>query len=158
MRYLAIDLGDKRTGVAVGDDETRIVTPRPVIEVPIAENGGDALVAAVVRAIDAEFTPYAKATIVIGLPLNMDDSEGPQAKKARAFGDRIAAATKRPVAYQDERLTSVEADWTMAQSGLTHQQKKQRRDSLAAGAILRDFLERTRSGDAGAEAGPTTGW
>ena len=103
MRYLAIDLGDKRTGVAVGDDETRIVTPRPVIEVPIAENGGDALVAAVVRAIDAEFTPYAKATIVIGLPLNMDDSEGPQAKKARAFGDRRQARERHRLVGEQGR-------------------------------------------------------
>jgi putative Holliday junction resolvase len=83
--------------------------------------------------------------IVIGLPLNMDDaSEGPQAKKVRVFGERVASMTGLEVRYQDERLTSVQADWKMSQSGLTHKQKKSRRDALAAAAVLEEFLRTSR--------------
>lgn len=134
MRFLALDIGDKRTGLAVGDAETGIVSPLRTIERPLAP--GDELISEVSRAID-EHKPTA---LVIGLPLNMDDSEGPQAKKVRAFGERIGSATGLSVRYQDERLTSDAADWDMARTGLTRGQKKQRRDALAAAAILRDFL------------------
>jgi putative Holliday junction resolvase len=56
------------------------------------------------------------------------------------FGERIAALAGLEVRYQDERLTSAQADWQMSQSGLTHKQKKGRRDALAAAAILEEFL------------------
>ena len=135
MRYLAIDLGDKRTGLAVGDDVTGLVTPAEQIAKPAAP--GDELLAGIDAAID-EFGPGA---LVLGLPLNMDDTEGPRAALVRAFGERLAERTGLPVHYQDERLTSAEANWSMAQSGLTRGQKKNRRDSIAAAAILRDFLD-----------------
>jgi putative Holliday junction resolvase len=134
VRLLAIDPGDKRTGLAIGDTVTRLVTPLEVIELPL---NGDALIDALARAIAAN-----EATrVVVGLPLNMDGTEGPRAKLVRAFGERLSAKTVAEVVYQDERLTSVEADWAMAQSGLTHKGKKKRRDALAAAAILRDYLE-----------------
>jgi putative Holliday junction resolvase len=147
VRYIAIDIGDKRTGIAVGDSETSIVSPREVLEVPIVHNGGADLIAAIAKAVADVCGPWQKCELVVGLPLNMDGSEGPQAKKSREVGVRIGEATKRLVHYQDERLTSVEADWSMAQSGLTHGGKKARRDALAAAAILRDFLAaRSRGG------------
>jgi putative Holliday junction resolvase len=137
-RWLALDLGDKRTGVAVGDEESRIASPVEVIELPLAEGArGEALL----RAIALAAREHGADGVVVGLPLNMEDaSEGPQAKKARAFGDRVAQATGLEVRYQDERLTSAEADWRMAQSGLTRKQKKGRRDALAAAAMLEEFL------------------
>lgn len=138
MRYIAIDLGEKRTGVAVGESISGLVTPAGVLEVPSAA-AGDGLLSAVLAAIDEHFGTSA-GEVVVGLPLNMDDSEGPASKRARAFAAQIAARTGRAVHVQDERLTSADADWAMARSGLTHKQKKQRRDALAAAAILRDFL------------------
>ncbi len=136
MRYLAVDLGDKRTGLAVGDDASGLVTPAGMIEKPIKP--GEELLAGIDGAID-EFGPDA---LVFGLPLNMDDSEGPRAKLVRAFAARTAERTGLAVEFQDERLTSAEANWSMARSGMTRGQKKNRRDALAAAAILRDFLER----------------
>ena len=143
MRYLAIDLGDKRTGLALGDRETGLVSPLEVIECPIAADGGKLLLDRLASAIQihlGEATGSRADTLVIGLPLNMDGSEGPQAKKARAFGELLAQRTARTVVYHDERLTSVEADWSMSQSGMTRGQKKQKRDALAAAAILRDYF------------------
>jgi putative holliday junction resolvase len=147
MRYLAVDLGDARTGLAVGDDLTRIVSPLDVVECPTALCGGEALLDLIVKALDRVASPRAACEIVVGLPMNMDGTEGPRAKIVRAFADRLAARTGRRVHLQDERLTSSDADWSMARSGLTRKEKKQRRDALAAAAILRDFLG---AGNAGA--------
>jgi putative Holliday junction resolvase len=137
-RWLALDLGDKRTGVAVGDEESRIASPVDVIEFPMADGQRGELL---LREIAKHASAHAADGIVVGLPLNMDDaSEGAQAKKVRVFGERIAGLTGLEVRYQDERLTSAQADWQMSQSGLTHKQKKGRRDALAAAAILEEFL------------------
>ena len=67
------------------------------------------------------------------------------ASGARDLGAQLGARTGLPIHYQDERLTSAQADWSMAGSGLTHAQKKSRRDALAAAAILHDFLENLSS-------------
>ena len=134
VRYLAIDLGGKRTGLAVGDDESLLVSPLQVIEQPL----GEMLHKDIASAID-EHGPEA---IVIGLPLNMDGTEGQPAADVRAFGELLHRRTNLPVYYQDERLTSFDADQQMARSGRTHRQKARRRDALAAAQILRDFLDR----------------
>jgi putative Holliday junction resolvase len=94
---------------------------------------------------------------VVGLPLNMDGTEGPRARVVRAFAERLRTRTGRSLHYQDERLTSAEADWAMSRTGMTHQQKKERRDALAAAAILRDFLE-ARRGASEPGAGEPGGW
>jgi len=134
MRILSVDLGDRRTGLAIGDDTLRIASPLDVIEIPgsrPAELAG--AIAARARAEDV-------GRIILGLPLNMDGTEGPMAARARAFGKVLEQAAGIPVAYQDERLTSAEADWEMSRTGMTRGQKKARRDALAAAAILRDVF------------------
>lgn len=141
MRYLAIDLGDQRTGLALGDAVTGIASPIGTLEIPIARAGGGELLDAIVKAIDRELgPPESGGEVVVGLPLNMDGSEGPRAKLVRAFANRLARASCRQVHLHDERLSSVAADRDMARTGLTHGQKKKRRDALAAAAILRSFL------------------
>ena len=139
MRFLAIDLGDKRTGVALGDSETRLVSPLPVVDVSIAPLGGEGLLLALLKVIEDQLGK-APGELVVGLPLNMDGSEGPRARGVRSFAARLGDRSGRIVNFQDERLTSAAADWTMARSGMTHAEKKQRRDALAAAAILSDFL------------------
>jgi putative Holliday junction resolvase len=151
VRYLAIDLGDARTGLALGDAVTRIATPLEVLECPAGLCGGDALLDLVQKALDQAVSRHAPCELVVGLPVNMDGTEGPRAKVVRAFGEKLAARTGRRVHYQDERLTSAEADWSMARSGLTRGQKKERRDALAAAAILRDFLKERHAPQAPAE-------
>ena len=132
MRYLAIDLGAKRTGLAAGDDVLRLVQPVEVIDVP----RGPALADALARAVER----HGPDALVVGLPLNMDGSEGAAAAEVRAFGVTIAARTGLAVHFHDERLSSFEADQRMARSGRTHREKKQLRDALAACAILEAYL------------------
>lgn len=134
MRYLAFDVGEKRTGVAAGDDVVKLVQPLEVIHAA----RGPLLLDALARATDA----HAPDAIVIGLPLNMDGSDGPAAMAMRSFAVQLEARVHLPVHLQDERLTSSDADARMARSGRTHGQKKALRDALAAAAILEDFLRR----------------
>jgi putative Holliday junction resolvase len=137
MRYLCIDLGDKRTGIASGDDDTHFIAPLEVIEIPRCPSLVDAIIRFITR-----HEPHA---IVIGLPLNMDGSEGPAAKSAREFGADLAERSGLPIHFQDERLTSHAAEQHLHQTDRTHKQKRKLRDALAAAEILRDFFERNRS-------------
>ena len=86
--------------------------------------------------------------------LNMDGTEGPRSKSVRAFAERLRDRTGRVVHLADERLSTADADWSLARSGLTHKQKKQRRDAVAAAGILGEFLAGLASPPAapGAEA------
>jgi putative Holliday junction resolvase len=136
MRYLAIDPGAKRTGLALGDDITGVASPLQVIEA--------AKPAERFRALERVIDEQGPDALVLGLPLNMDGSEGEAAEAARALADQLGQRTGLTVHLMDERLTSEAANQQMSQSGLTRGQKKQRRDALAAATILRDFLARAR--------------
>lgn len=141
MRYLCVDLGDKRTGLAVGDRVLRVASPVGLVEVPRADE--PALLKALIAACEEHLSP--RDEVVFGLPLHMDGSEGERTKIVRAFAAAFAEHSGRKVRFQDERLTSAKADWQMSQSGLTHKQKKRRRDAMAAASILQDFLDRPES-------------
>ena len=131
-RFLAVDVGGKRTGLALGDTLTRMAMPIEVLHVP----RGPALL----EAIAVATRTHGPDAIVMGLPLNMDGSEGPAVVQARAFAAEVQARTGLAVHLQDERLTSYEADQRMARTGRSHDEKKQLRDALAAAALLEDFL------------------
>jgi putative Holliday junction resolvase len=134
QRFLGVDVGGRRTGLAAGDTLMRMAMPVGVLHVP----KGPALMDALVRAVHE----HAPDAIVVGLPLNMDGTEGGSAKEARAFAGELQTRTGLTVHLQDERLTTFDADQRMARSGLTHGQKKELRDALAAAALLQDFLNR----------------
>lgn len=149
MRYLALDIGDKRTGLATGDSFTRVAAPAGVIEVSRAAGEGEDLIRAIERAVARELgEDPTSGEVVVGLPLNMDGSEGPRAALMRSFGERLAERTGRAVHLADERLTTEEARWRMARTGLTRKQKKERKDAIAAAAILEAFLAERHSGRA----------
>jgi putative Holliday junction resolvase len=136
VRYLAVDLGAKRTGLAAGDDVVGLVQPVEVVQVP----RGPALLDALARAVDR----HGPDALVLGLPLNMDGTEGGATAEVRTFGAALAGRVKLPVHYHDERLSSFEADQRMARSGRTHREKKELRDALAACAILESWLAERR--------------
>jgi len=159
MRYLAIDLGDKRTGLAVGDDVTGIVSPLDVVEVPLEREGGAALLEALAARVQEQWgearrhegTEAQRGELVLGLPLNMDGSEGPRAKLVRAFAERLRERIGLRVHLHDERQTTDEAhrvisEWARFGARASRKQRKQQRDAIAATIILEDFL-RARKGD-----------
>ncbi|MCH2148812.1 MAG: Holliday junction resolvase RuvX [Phycisphaerales bacterium] len=129
MRYLALDLGTKRTGVAVGDDETGSAIPVAVIDTPDEA----ALFAAVARQID----DHGPDALIVGMPLNMDGSEGKPAKATRETMERLSQHTGLPVHAQDERLTSDAARHRLAETGPL---RGRRDDAIAAAIILEEFL------------------
>jgi len=146
-RFLALDLGDRRTGLALGDSLTNIVSPIGTINVV----KGPALLDALKKVLEEN----APDEIVIGLPLNMDESEGAASKAVREFALQIAQLTNKPIHLHDERLTTFEADSRMAQSGRTHAEKKALRDSLAAAAILEDYLRVRSERDSQSDESPS---
>lgn len=131
-KYLSIDYGGKRTGLATGDDLTGHVGPVGLIETP----NPDEVIKQIIAAIDE----HGPDELVIGIPYHMDGSMSLQAEKTEQLAKTLEEKTNLVVHRVDERLTSYAADEMMKQSGLTHKQKKARRDALAAMAILKDFM------------------
>lgn len=131
MRYLAIDYGDKRTGLAICDPAEIIASPLTVIE------GQKNLLRKIADIVKSENVD----AIVLGLPLNMDDSKGPRAKLVLKFAEQLKAQLDIPVHLQDERLTTFGAGDKLAPADFTRKKKKKRLDAVAAAEILQDFLE-----------------
>lgn len=130
MRFLCIDLGDKRTGLAVCDDAESIASPIGVIE-----GRGD-----LYNKITEAITQYQPQGLVLGLPLNMDGSEGDRAADVRKFAAQLAEKIELPLFFQDERLSSFSAQGRLSQTGLTHKKKKGKIDAIAAAEILKEFI------------------
>jgi putative Holliday junction resolvase len=131
MRYIGIDLGTRRIGLAFGD-ELGVGTPLPALTQADAAERRAALLT-VIRERRAD-------EIVLGHPLNMDDTAGPKAKEAEAFAEKLRAELGLPVHLVDERLTSHEAESTIAKSKRRDVRASGIIDSRAATLILQDYL------------------
>lgn len=131
MRYLGIDYGRKRTGVAICDEKERIASPLTVI------TGQRDLVSRITEIAEREQA----GGIVVGLPLNMDGSEGKATKVVREFGARLAEAMGVQVLFHDERLSSFDAEQKLIEADLSRKKKKKRIDAVAAASILQSFLD-----------------
>lgn len=137
-RFLGIDYGTKRIGLAVSDVGGCIASPLSVIV-----SQGD--LAAQVREVMAAGREYEVEAYVLGLPLNMDGSVGRQAELTRAFGDLLARVSGLEVHYWDERLSSHGADVYLSEAALTSKKRRARRDAVAAQIILQSFLDARNS-------------
>jgi len=134
MRYLAIDYGSKRLGLAHCDSNETIISP-------LCQLANDATNPNnTIKKLEEIIIDQQIEAVVIGLPFNMDGTEGDQARMTRVFIDKLAQAVSLPVHIQDERLSSAAADEMLADRDLTRKQRKARRDMLAACDILRGFL------------------
>jgi putative holliday junction resolvase len=134
-RVIGIDHGSMRVGVAVGDTETGMAFARPALR-------GRSL-AALVDAVAALASSEGAQIAVVGLPYNMDGSEGPQASTARGFGDALREAGLE-VVYEDERLSSWEASHHLAAAGRRADRRSGELDSAAAQVILQQYLDARR--------------
>lgn len=133
QRLLAVDLGTKRIGLAVNAPGTEIVSPVEIIAAQPDERANAEAIVAAAREYDAD-------GIVLGLPLNMDGTEGPQAKLSRKLVEAIKSAGGPPVYLHDERLTSDAADRRLIDRELTRKKKKARQDAIAAQILLESYL------------------
>ena len=131
-KIMGIDYGDARTGVAISDLLCSIVGSTTVVP---SRNTEKAIVD-IVRLCKENNVGH----IVVGLPRNMDGSEGPRAVLCREFAQRLEAATGLPVTMWDERRTTVEAHNILSQHNYHGQKRKNTVDAVAASLILEGYL------------------
>ena len=131
-KIMGIDYGDARTGVALSDLLCSLVGSTTVVP----SRNREKAVADIVRIAKENQV----GTIVVGLPRNMDGSEGPRAQLCREFGDLVKAATGLPVVMWDERRTTVEAHNILSQHNYHGQKRKNTVDAVAASLILEGYL------------------
>jgi len=135
-RFLGLDVGAKRLGVALSDSEGRIATPLAVLDVVGLKTDPSPLV----RLIDE----WDIATIVVGLPKSLDGSEGLQAQEVRAITETLVGGLGVDVIYSDERLSSVEASRSLRSAGISEKQARGTVDMIAASLILQTYLDRMK--------------
>jgi putative Holliday junction resolvase len=135
MRMAALDVGDVRIGVAVSDELG--LTVRGIAT--IRRVGGQRDLEAIARTL----RPLAPERVVVGLPFNMDGTEGPQAARVRRFVAKLEPHLGVPVVLWDERLTSVAAEEALRAAGLRRDKRRALIDQEAAAVILESYLART---------------
>lgn len=136
MKILALDLGEKRIGLAISD-ETQTVARGLAVYTRRSQQSDLEYLKNVVQREGVEL-------IVVGLPVNMDGSHGPRAQEALTFHSQLRETLKLPVELFDERLTTVEAERVLLEADLSRRKRKGIRDQLAAVLILQGFLDRRR--------------
>jgi putative Holliday junction resolvase len=132
-RILGLDHGNRRIGVAVSDPLGLTAQPLPAI----AREGNRKDVAEVGR-LAAEL---GATSVVLGLPLLMNGDEGPAAVRARKFGERIETELSLPVTMWDERMTTVQSERHLIDSGVRRDRRRELRDSLSAMFLLQSVLD-----------------
>lgn len=133
-RVLGLDLGTKTIGLALSDVERRIATPLQTIQrVKFRQDA-----AALLKIADT----HAIAGLVIGLPLNMDGSEGPRAQSTRAFVRNLAPLTALPIVFWDERMSTLAVTRTLLDADASRARRAAVVDKMAAAYILQGALDR----------------
>lgn len=137
MRLLGLDVGSKTVGVAVSDPLG--FTAQGLEIIPIDEAKGEFGLDRLSQLVEE----YRVERFVVGLPKNMNNTEGPRVDASRAYGELIAERFGLPVAYQDERLTTVAAErMLIEQADISRNKRKKVIDKLAAQLILQNYLDR----------------
>jgi putative Holliday junction resolvase len=132
---MALDIGERRIGVAISDPDCRVATPHSVLDARAPE-----LEQRIRRLLD----DYEVARVVVGLPLTLEGTEGPQAAHVREAVARLEAAVPVPIEFFDERLSSVQARRSLSESGMSERQMRGRVDMIAASLILQSYLDARR--------------
>ena len=136
-KYLGVDYGDKRTGLAECDISGLIAGGIGTIS-----EGGMKKTA---QRVAEEAEKRACKKIVIGLPKNMDGSEGPRADVIKAFGALLGELTSIPIDYYDERMTTMVAYRFLGETGTYGKKRKDTVDTLSAQIILQNYIDRERT-------------
>lgn len=132
MRTLALDIGKRRIGVAISDPLGLVARPVETMH-SVSLNKDVAYVTDLAKSMEAE-------QIVVGDPIHMSGDPSPMSGRARKFGDLLAETSGLPIIYWDERLTSVEAERILLDSGVQPRNIRQQIDAVAAAVILQSYL------------------
>ena len=136
-RLLGFDLGEKTIGLALSDTLLTVATPLQTLK--RGKFSADA------RILDGLIAEHGVGGLVIGLPLNMDGSDGPSAQSARAFAGNFAARSELPVAMWDERLSTAAVTRTLLDADASRRRRSEVVDKMAAAYILQGALDRLRA-------------
>lgn len=132
MRYLGLDIGKRRIGVAVSDPLGLLARPVQTVQ-SVSLNVDAEKITQVAASLEAE-------AIVIGDPLHMSGEAGNMSNRAHKFGEKLREVSGLPVEYCDERLTTVEAHRILQDSGVPLKKARQQIDAVAASVILQSYL------------------
>lgn len=135
MRILGLDYGSKTVGVAMTDVLGMTVQPYKTIQ-----RDRESKLRPTLSEIAEIVEQYQIEKIVMGLPLNMDDTEGDRASKTRDFAEKLKLRVAVPIEFTDERLTTMEAEEILDQSGIPRSEQKKVIDQVAAQLILEQYL------------------
>jgi putative Holliday junction resolvase len=138
-RTAALDVGERRIGVAVSDPSGSLARPLGVLRATGLDGNALEVTAAEIGRLANEADGL--DAIVIGLPCGLDGAPTPMTRRIEVFGARLAARTGLPIAFQDERLTSAEAESRLALRERRWRARKERLDAAAAAIILQDYLD-----------------
>jgi putative pre-16S rRNA nuclease len=136
QRLMGLDLGEKTIGLALSDTLLTVASPLKTLQ-----RGKFTADAAVLGSLIAE---HGIGGLVIGLPLNMDGSEGPSAQSARAFARNFAKVSDCPVTFMDERLSTAAVTRTLLEADASRRRRSEVVDKMAAAYILQAALDRLR--------------
>jgi len=132
-RIIGLDLGEKRIGVAVSDETATISN---AVDTIIGLSAKD-----LIKRISEMALSYGAEEVVIGLPLNMNGSEGPQADKAISFAEKLRKSLSCKVLTFDERLTTAQGEAILISADMSRKKRKQNIDRLAAQIMLQAYLD-----------------
>lgn len=136
MRIMGLDFGSKTVGVAISDP--LFITAQGI---EIIRRKEENKLRQTLARIEALIVEYEVSEIVLGLPKNMNATEGERVEKTKEFADRLSRRTGLPVSFWDERLTTVAADKAMMEAGIRRENRKEHVDKLAAVFILQGYLD-----------------
>jgi putative Holliday junction resolvase len=134
MRWLGLDLGERRIGIALSDPLELTAQALTVWH----RNGS---FQQDLKHLQQVIVEYEVDSLVIGLPKNMNGTEGPMADKARSFGAALQNLCKIPIEYWDERLSTTSAQRVLIEADLSRKRRKEKVDQVAAAIILQNFLD-----------------
>ena len=142
MRIMGLDFGSRTVGVAVSD--SLLITAQGL---EIIRRKAENKLRQTLARLEELIEEYEVEEIVLGLPKNMNATEGVRAELTREFQDKLERRTGLPVILWDERLTTVAADKTMMESGVRRENRREHVDKIAAALILQGYLDSRRQQD-----------
>jgi putative Holliday junction resolvase len=139
VRIVGLDVGERRIGVAVSDVTCTLARPVSVLQISTLERDGVEAAAREIARLAAEEDGI--KSVVVGIPRRLDGSANDLTARVTAFGNQLQRATGVDIVFQDERLTSREAEQRLAATDKDWRSRKARLDAAAAAIILQDYLD-----------------